>query len=343
MELQYLVRAQKEVVHRLAGTSGISGTDVGSIKEAIRDCDDAGCIVSTLVDRVKHNLYLTPHDEFQVNSNIKQRLHEPTLTSPSTPALTARYISTTCLTDQVKLSSATSTNRSSTLPFLLTFIALFFLALTILLHLTISRCSPRRRADYAFEKEQRNTQRAYRKLARRQAWTDWWTKPTLRRHNDPRMQNANYDEKRALISAEEAQATPYCEEELLQEEIRGLRAAHGLVNDLVSSPPRSGSAARLPTLTQAVSDSEDFMSESESLPSYRSRTSLGKLPSYWEADGKIVASSAIATSKTTGRRLSSLCTIPDPESNEQYTPDSSVVAVSPRPSYETLRSEMFFV
>lgn len=88
------------------------------------------------------------------------------------------------------------------------------------------RCSSlRTRTDRAATREERRNARAYRHAARRLAWSNWWRRTTWRDQD----RIADYEEKRALINSQESLL-----EEAMQQEIRQLRTAHNLVNDLVS-------------------------------------------------------------------------------------------------------------
>ena len=135
----------------------------------------------------------------------------------------------------------------------------------------------------------------------------------------------------------------------MQEEIRQLRAAHVVVNDLVRDAEEGRAINRTPCdcqrqLSRApyspLSTASTYpptslpeipsrpLSRTESLPSYRSGTPT-EPPSY---DSDLEASDVVAngfrhyaTASTTSERSS------------HWTPDSSVVDVSPRPSAETLR------
>lgn len=73
-------------------------------------------------------------------------------------------------------------------------------------------------------------------------------------------------------------------------------------------------------------------SESSRPPSYRSRSSSGRPPSYHEEDRSALSSNDLRI--YTPSVTSSTLTAPD------NTPDSSVAEVSPRNSFDTLRTEL---
>jgi hypothetical protein len=158
----------------------------------------------------------------------------------------------------------------------------------------------------------------------------------------------DYEEKRSLIQHQEDVL-----EEAMQEEIRQLRAAHGVVNDLVSSAeegrvvtyphnycpyshsdpvpqapysPLSTASTYPPTSIPELPSRP--LSRTDSLPGYRSDSS-GSPPAYEEDED---VSDAVANGF---RHYSS--TRSTTSSSSRWTPDSSIIDVSPRPSAETLR------
>lgn len=177
-------------------------------------------------------------------------------------------------------------------------------------------CHPRTRADRAARREERRTARQYRCLARRQAWRNWWSRHSFCKL---RRRNGDYEEKRALILQQEAVL-----EIAMQNEIRHLRDDHGIV--LSMSVAAEEGRAPPPQMRQIVR-------HTNSLPSYRSRASSGRPPSYNEFDansGEVVVDGFY--------RYTPNGTNYTPDGTEA-TPDSSVASVSPRLSFETLRTE----
>ncbi|KAH7128528.1 hypothetical protein B0J11DRAFT_272929 [Dendryphion nanum] len=238
------------------------------------------------------------------------------------------------------------------------------------------RCSSlRTRTDRAATREERRNARAYRHAARRLAWTNWWKRTSWRDQD----RIADYEEKRALINSQESVL-----ESAMQQEIRQLRTAHDLVNDLVSQaeqgrmPPREyphnlppiqaqqphvctcrharPSYPVQPTPYSPTSSTYSHsslahppsrpISRSSSLPGYGSDTAT-EPPAYesdedateFVANGfRYVPTSGDSTSVDSplGSR-----SIDGGSVSERWTPDSSVVDVSPRPSADTLRYVAF--
>jgi hypothetical protein len=204
------------------------------------------------------------------------------------------------------------------------------------------RCSSlRTRTDRAALAEERRTARLYRRAARNHAWHNWWRgnwREDARRIDD-------YEEKRSLIQHQESVL-----EDAMQEEIRQLRVAHGIVNELVGA--EEGMLGRLhcprphhsipPAPYSPISTTSTYpptslpelpsrpLSRTDSLPGYASSS-----PPAYEEDEDLsgivpngfrnYAPSVTASSVVSGV-------------SSRWTPDSSIVDVSPRPSAETLRS-----
>lgn len=198
------------------------------------------------------------------------------------------------------------------------------------------RCSSlRTRTDRAAEREERLTRREYRRAARRHAIRKWW-----RGNWRDQQRIEDYEEKRSLIQHQEGVL-----EEAMQEEIRQLRAAHGVVNDLVSSAeegrvvtyphnycpqapysPISTASTYPPTSLPELPSRP--LSRTDSLPGYHSETSSSP-PAYEEDED-------VSDSVANGFRHYS-STVSTTSSSSRWTPNSSIVDVSPRPSAETLR------
>ncbi|KAJ4364513.1 hypothetical protein N0V83_009108 [Neocucurbitaria cava] len=205
------------------------------------------------------------------------------------------------------------------------------------------KCSSlRTRTERAAAREERLNARAYARAARKHAWRNWWRGNWARRDHE---RIVDYEEKRALIQEQESVL-----EDAMQEEIRQLRSAHDLVNDLVrdaeegrvinhapcncqrqqhrAAPysPLSTASTYPPTSLPEIPSRP--LSRTDSLPSYHSDAPTE--PPNYESDvdmSEIVANGFRQyTSSTTSSQVSS-----------HWTPDSSVVDVSPRPSADTLR------
>jgi hypothetical protein len=200
------------------------------------------------------------------------------------------------------------------------------------------KCSSlRTRTDRAAAREERDTAAAYRRAARKHAWRNWW-RGNWRKDRE---RIEDYEEKRALIQEQEDVL-----EDAMQEEIRQLRAAHDVVNDLVrdaeegrvmghsscnchrTSHPYSPSIASTYPPTSLPEIPSRPLSRTDSLPSYRSDPP-SEPPNY---DSEVDMEGVVANGF---RQYSS--SITRSETTSHWTPDSSVVDVSPRPSAETLR------
>ncbi|CAI6232537.1 unnamed protein product [Periconia digitata] len=213
-------------------------------------------------------------------------------------------------------------------------------------------CSLRSRTERAAAREERRNARAYRRAARNHAWRNWW-----RGNWRDRSRIEDYEEKRSLIQDQENVL-----EDAMQEEIRQLRAAHGIVNELIgaeegrsSSSPSSRQrpshihcpAPQQPIIPEApyspLSATSTYpptslpecpsrpLSRTDSLPGYASSS-----PPAYEEDEDVSDSVAngfrnYVTSPTTSTSSAAS------SASSRWTPDSSVVDVSPRPSADTLR------
>lgn len=210
------------------------------------------------------------------------------------------------------------------------------------------RCSSlRTRTEREASREERRNKRAYRRAARKLAWRKWW-----RGNWRDQERIEDYEEKRGLIQHQESIL-----EDAMQEEIRQLRAAHGVVNDLVNAEEglvmpygshphphvhchcsHPGPAAPYSPLSTASTYPPTSLPElpsrplsrTDSLPGYRSDTSAS--PPAYEEDEDVSDTVANGFRQYTPSTTSS-----SSSSSSRWTPDSSVVDVSPRPSAETLR------
>ncbi|KAF2732196.1 hypothetical protein EJ04DRAFT_497335 [Polyplosphaeria fusca] len=212
-------------------------------------------------------------------------------------------------------------------------------------------CSIRARTERAATREERRNARAYHRAAQKLAWTKWWRS----RWRDQE-RRADYEEKRALIQEQESIL-----EDAMQEEIRQLQAAHGVVNSIIqaeegrSSPPRphphltclchhhnTSSSPPSPTPYSPISSASIYtnssladlpsrpLSRTNSLPDYRSDTSTQ--PPAYESDEDV--SDVVANGF---RRYGPSSSAASSTAGSRWTPGSSVVDVSPRPSADTLR------
>ena len=203
------------------------------------------------------------------------------------------------------------------------------------------KCSSlRTRTERAAAREERLNEQAYRRAAREHAWRTWWRGNWARR-DQARIDD--YEEKRALIAGQESVL-----ENAMQEEIRQLRAAHDVVNDLVRDAeegrvighaPCTCHYTRARTPFSPLSTASTYpptslpeipsrpLSRTDSLPSYHSETPT-EPPSY---ESEVDMSEIVAN----GYRPYRSSTVSEVSSH--WTPNSSVFDVSPRPSADTLR------
>lgn len=230
------------------------------------------------------------------------------------------------------------------------------LGLVALCALIRSKCmSMRRRVERAADREERRNARAYRRAARRalmrKRWDNFVGAVTCFRTTVDEPRVADYEEKRALILQDaflEQELDQAEKGQLMEAEIRELRHAHEIVASLVRSgesshvpmrdpppplvplPHESGSRSRASTATLPSYTSEslpDYSSSPEEtegsstvVDGFRQYT-----PTNSDDDGRYTPAPASSTdSSRTGRT--------------GYTPVSSVAAISPRCSAETLRT-----
>ncbi|KAJ4355164.1 hypothetical protein N0V95_003186 [Ascochyta clinopodiicola] len=251
-------------------------------------------------------------------------------------------------------------------------IALGILCCGCLVAVIRHKCSSlRTRTERAADWEERYNARVYKRAARRHAWRNWWRGNW--RKDAARI--ADYEEKRALIQDQESVL-----ESAMQEEIRQLRVAHNVVNDIIraeegrtSTPANAGGRctchSHIPPAPPSVASTSTYppstipeapsrpLSRTDSLPSYRSRAP-SEPPTYESevstlvADGFRPVDAARASTYTTdvsafsarssdyasrARARSYAASLTSHGESGRWTPNSSVVDVSPRPSAETLR------
>ena len=220
------------------------------------------------------------------------------------------------------------------------------------------RCmSMRKRVERAADREERQNARAYRRAARRAEMRRRWDNfvnalNCFSAKEAPR--TGDYEEKRALILQDaflEQDLDQAEKGEVMEAEIRELRHAHEIVSSLVrvdehryavrDPPPalvplpsgrsRASTRASLHTLPSYTS---------ESLPDYTSR------PDHEHCDTCSSGSSVVnndgldsTTDGAEGRRTPTSVTSENGSNgSRRYSPTSSVLEMSPRPSEETLRT-----
>lgn len=165
-------------------------------------------------------------------------------------------------------------------------------------------CSPRAKADWRARCEEVRNRRQYRRLQRHHAWRQW-IKRMFGTRDDVR--SADYDEKRRLILSQE-----HVLEDAMLAEIYRLRLEAGMTVEQIREADHH------------VAGSTDG-----SLPAYASRASDAP-PSY--------RTSPSDTSSAPRSRAGSDSSAP-PRIPRYTSPDSSIAALSPRHSSETLRSD----
>ncbi|OCK84197.1 hypothetical protein K432DRAFT_422812 [Lepidopterella palustris CBS 459.81] len=186
------------------------------------------------------------------------------------------------------------------------------IGLTCLFAFLRRRCSSiRSRTDRRARREERRTARQYRRA----------------RGDSDTARIDDYEEKRGLIRAQEEIL-----ESAMQEEIRQLRAAHLVVNSLVQAEEgRAGHispvelvAGGIGIMAESPGIQSHPLSRTNSLPDYRSDAGSMEPPAYEDDED----SSDVVVD---GFREYT------PSTTTVWTPESSVIDVSPRPSGETMR------
>ena len=319
-ELKRVVGDQKDFVHGLAKQKVIGA------KQELKQCRDVTCVLKTFLRKLKgsvHIIYLRfgPHEPSRGFDHFPGTPHWPDMRPASahcsvsgedpkgscSPPLHSSH-------NGGHSSCFGHSNRASDILYTSMILVASLLCIGCIFTICHYRCcNPRARADRAARREERRTRRQYRYLARRKEWRDWWNQRVRRNHAPS---SSDYEEKRSLIVAQEAVL-----ESAMQNEIIRLQRAHGADGDMVS----------------AAEEGRSSTSRTESRPpSYRSRTSSGRPPSYHEVDndgGRGRVGVARYTPSAAG----------DTPEGTDFTPDSSVAGVSPRNSFETLRTELSVV
>ncbi|KAH7084527.1 hypothetical protein FB567DRAFT_604426 [Paraphoma chrysanthemicola] len=345
-ELQRLIALKKEHINSQLRQ------DAQSLTEEINNCDGVACIIKAVAHKA-HGAWKIAIVRFKTSDHYH---HSEDMGRPEDLDTYAQAHGNAYqkFGGHVEIESTTSQpyeapTSNSELPPRPTKVSPYVIALEVTLSLLCCGClvavirhkcsSLRTRTERAAAREERDTARAYRRAARRHAWRNWWRGNW--RKDEERI--ADYEEKRALIQEQEGVL-----EDAMQEEIRQLRAAHDVVNDLVrdaeegrvighapctchrashSAAPYSPTVASTYPPSSVPEIPSRPLSRTDSLPSYRSNPP-SEPPNY---DSDVDMSEIVAngfrqyTSSTTS------------EATSHWTPDSSVVDVSPRPSAETLR------
>jgi hypothetical protein len=229
------------------------------------------------------------------------------------------------------------------------------LGITALFVFLKRRCmSMRRRVERAADLEERRTQRAYRRAARRALMRKRWTTfvnaiNCFGRKEESR--SDDYEEKRALILQDaflEQDLDAAEKGEIMEAEIRELRNAQEIVSSLVrvdeqrydlvvplhDPPPPLVPLPRTPGPRSRASTYTLPSYTSETLPEYSSQ------PEDSDSSNSLVNGYTPSTSEEQGRQ-SPVSPISEASSGRpRYTPTSSIRETSTRPSGETLRTWM---
>lgn len=213
--------------------------------------------------------------------------------------------------------------------------------------------SMRKRVERAADKEERRNARAYRRAARRahirKRWNNFLTSISCFGTTEAPKPTQNYDEKRALILQDAflEQDIDLAEKgEVMEAQIRELRNAHDIVAGLLGVDEHRYDLARhapppiayFPTTLSRRSTGTLPSYTSESLPDYTSTPDTSEGSSQ-VADGFV--NYTPATSSDSEGRYSAghvASTSSCGSTRTRYTPVSSVVAITPRCSAETLRT-----
>jgi len=218
------------------------------------------------------------------------------------------------------------------------------LGLTALCAFIHKKCmSMRTRVERAADKEERRNARAYRRAARRalirKRWNNFVTSVFCFGGTKEPMPR-DYDEKRALILQDAflEQDIDLAEKgEVMEAQIRELRNAHDIVAGLIGVDEHRFDLARHNPPPHAYFPATLSRRSTGTLPSYTAES----LPDYTSTPDTSDGSGRVADGFTdytpatsnSGARFSAA-----PTNSTRYTPVSSVVAISPRCSSETLRT-----
>jgi hypothetical protein len=227
--------------------------------------------------------------------------------------------------------------------------------LLALRHFKLLCASPRSRASRSASREERRSRRAYRRAELQHVWKNWWN-----RYRSPASTN-DYEEKRTLILEQEDVL-----EDVMQDEIRGLRVAQEIVGEMVRAEEgraRLYQEANMPQHQRPYTAAEFESSSShppfsptaptlsriDSLPRYARRSSnvssnsAGSSvppPQYeQELEGDIDVVDGFTYSRTFGAGNSHTLEY-GYDGTDDSSPDSSVVDCSPRMSFDTGRTSL---
>ncbi|KAK4999737.1 hypothetical protein LTR66_001281 [Elasticomyces elasticus] len=211
--------------------------------------------------------------------------------------------------------------------------ALGLTALFAFLHRRFS--SLRKRVERLADQEERRTARQYKRAAQREAFRQLCRRLFRRRQEEPH--SDDYEEKRAFILATSEADLSSLQSDMVEAEFRELRAAHEIVASIVRAdfvaqaeegrflPEHPAHSVVLPTLSEHVCRVPRPSSRSNSLPSYTSDPAPTYNFSTESGQGRVADGLRVYSQSVSSH-------------DRRYTPDSSVIAMSPRPSAETIRT-----
>lgn len=336
-DLYTIIKEQRSIISGLAHQSILAG------KDEIKQCDGGLCVVKKMYKHAKmcmHIFYVQygPSNQLAAFSKSIDALGNTTSSNSSDRSIdtvqrqrlyknlricsgqtTQAELSTVNATTTTTIASAIlETQPHETIFWILAILGTLFSFLCIAKVIYHCHNDPRRRAERAARREERRRTREYRRAARWAALMNIWHWRKPKRVGD-------YEEKRSLILAQENVL-----EGVMQQEITQLRLAHGIVEDMV----HAAEEGRLPTVDDIgrVIAADRMSRRSTGPPTYRSRaSSSAQPPSYHTDDDDAVVSVANGYCYTpNGTYLT-------PEGTD-VTPESSVVNLSPRNSFDTLRT-----
>jgi hypothetical protein len=240
--------------------------EVRSLTSELNDCRSISCIFKTLVHKARGAwsiavVGVTPHyqqveemsrpeylDTYaQAHGHVSQ-LSAGAMKSDSSTGATKSGSSPSRLYETISDELPPRPQQAS--PFIIALEAtLGLLCCGCLIAFIRHKCSSlRTRTERAALREERDTARAYRRAARKHAWRNSWRNSWRNllgnwRKDDERI--ADYEEKRTLIQEQESIL-----DGAMQEEIRQLREAHNVVNDLVRDAEEGRAIRHMPCTCQ---------------------------------------------------------------------------------------------
>jgi hypothetical protein len=351
-----LQKLQEAIANKKEHINSLLNKDVKSLKEEINDCEGLACIVKAVAHKA-HGALKVALVHFRPNrDHSSEDMGRPDLDSYAqahghasqksggsikTEAFVTTISNATTPPSYGKIPNDLPPRPTKPSPYIIALeVTLSLLCCGCLVAVIRHKCSSlRTRTERAAAREERDTARAYRRAARQHAWRNWW-RGNWRKDRE---RIEDYEEKRSLIQEQEGVL-----EDAMQAEIRQLRAAHDVVNDLVRDAeegrvinhapcnchhPRApvSYASYSPSLASTyppTSIPSRPLSRTDSLPSYRSNPS-SEPPNY---ESEVDMSQVVANGFRQYRSSNAAS-----ETTSHWTPESSVVDVSPRPSAETLR------